>query len=231
VLAAAEAIAAIKSAVEKSYGRRGRGSWSATSAAIDAALAALHAGGPRAGGDRDDACKFARAPPVADDDSFVDRVTRRIMAGEGDLIPVSELPVDGSFPVGTAALEKRNLAWRFPVWDAALCTQCGKCALVCPHAAIRSKVFPGGGGPARRRTFKAVPVRSKDYPEGLLMTYQVAPEDCTGCTLCVDICPIRDKSNASHKALNMAPQTTSAEAERGTGRFFRAVCPSTRAGT
>jgi pyruvate-ferredoxin/flavodoxin oxidoreductase len=218
VLPAAEAIAAIKSAVEKSYGRRGSRIVEKNFAAIDAALAALHpvVPGPAA---PDDAASLPD-PAVAGDDSFAARVTRRIMRGEGDLIPVSELPVDGSFPLGTAALEKRSLAMEIPEWDAALCTQCGKCALVCPHAAIRSKVFPDAEMGSAPEEFLAAPVRSKDYPEGLLMAYQVAPEDCTGCTLCVDICPIRDKSNASHKALNMVPQGPRLEAERRNWSFF-----------
>ena len=220
VLPREDAIAAIKGGVEKSYGRRGRRIVDRNFLAVDAALDALHSVVIPASGEEGVAAETSDLSAGGDSQDFVDRVTRRIMAGEGDLIPVSALPEDGSFPVGTAALEKRNLALEIPVWDAGLCTQCGKCALVCPHAAIRSKVFPAEAAAAAPETFKAVPTRSKDYPAGHLMTYQVAPEDCTGCTLCVDICPIRDKSDASHKALNMAPHDELVAAERSNWNFF-----------
>ncbi len=216
VLPRDDAIAAIKAGVEKSYGRRGRRIIDMNHRAIDAALDGLSQvvtqplSTPAA----------EPVPHATEDEGFLEEVTRRIMAGEGDLIPVSAMPEDGSFPLGTAALEKRSLALEIPVWDEALCTQCGKCALVCPHAAIRSKVFPEESAAGAPETFKAVPTKSKDYPAGFLMSYQVAPQDCTGCTLCVDICPIRDKSNASHKALNMAPQAELLTAEAKNWDFF-----------
>ena len=216
ILPAEQAIAAIKGAVEKTYGRRGGRIIERNFQAIDAALAGLHQVEPGA--------VRGKVTPLHADvgsgNSFVEQVTARIMASQGDLIPVSALPADGSFPLGTAALEKRNLALEIPVWDEALCTQCGKCAFVCPHSVIRSKVFSEALLAQAPATFKAAPVRNKDYPAGQLMSYQVAPEDCTGCTLCVDICPIRDKSNASHKAVNMAPIEPLLEEEKANWDFF-----------
>ena len=139
------------------------------------------------------------------------------------MIPVSHLPADGSFPLGTAAFEKRNLALQIPVWDTELCTQCGKCPFVCPHSAIRSKVFHESELQHAPAGFKSAAVKSRDYPDGYRISYQVAPEDCTGCTLCVDICPIRDKSNVSRKALNMAPQPGLRASERDNWQFFTSL--------
>jgi pyruvate-ferredoxin/flavodoxin oxidoreductase len=130
------------------------------------------------------------------------------------------LPIDGTFPTGTAAYEKRNLALAIPVWNSALCTQCGKCPMVCPHAAIRSKLYDTAALETAPSTFQHAPVLGKDFPTGLSISYQVAPEDCTGCGLCVDICPIRDKSNASRKALNMQPQAPLLTQERQHWDFF-----------
>ena len=129
-----------------------------------------------------------------------------MIAGKGDDLPVSALPVDGTFPTGTAQWEKRNIALEIPVWDEELCIQCGKCVLVCPHAVIRAKVY------ARRllaRRARDLQVRRRKL-EGLRRickyTLQVAPEDCTGCALCVEVCPAKSKSEAKHKAINMVPQ-------------------------
>lgn len=143
-----------------------------------------------------------------------------MIAGHGDSLPVSLFPADGTWPSGTAIYEKRNLALQIPVLETDLCTQCGKCVFVCPHAAIRAKVYPAELADQAPATFKHMQPRSKDYPDGLLMSYQVAPEDCTGCTLCVDVCPIRDKSNVSRKALNMADQPPLREAEAANWAFF-----------
>ncbi len=199
-----QAIAAIKRAVEKTYGRKGRRIAEQNYRAIDATMAALQ---------RVDvpatlaAATDGAAPIVAAGlDAFTRRVTIPLIQGKGDALPVSLLPVDGTWPTGTARHEKRNIALEIPVWDEKLCTQCGKCVFVCPHSAIRAKVFPAERVADAPIAFKHVPARSKDYAPGTHMSYQVAPEDCTGCTLCVDVCPIRDKSNVSHKALNMAPQ-------------------------
>lgn len=217
VLPQHEAITAIKHAVEKTYGKKGQRIVELNFQAIDETLASLHqvivptqvsSGFDIISVIKDTAPEFFR------------RVTGEIIAGRGDLLPVSAMPIDGTFPVGTAAFEKRNLALEIPVWETDLCTQCGKCSMVCPHAAIRSKIYPTELLSDTPDTFKSMPMLGKDFPAGLSMTYQVAPEDCTGCTLCVDICPIRDKSNASRKALNMSPQPELADAERENWNFF-----------
>ncbi|HEY7775709.1 MAG TPA: pyruvate:ferredoxin (flavodoxin) oxidoreductase, partial [Kineobactrum sp.] len=218
ILPRQQAIAAIKGAVEKTYGRRGQSIIDRNFKAIDAALAGLHKV-PRGTVDAGEAALQAGEPGPSGN-GFIKKVTARIMAGHGDLIPVSALPADGSFPLGTAALEKRTLALEIPVWDEALCTQCGKCAFVCPHSVIRSKIFSAAELAAAPAGFKAAPVRNKDYPQDHYMAYQVSPQDCTGCTLCVDICPIRDKSNASHKAINMAPIEPLLEQEKDNWAFF-----------
>jgi pyruvate-ferredoxin/flavodoxin oxidoreductase len=214
-----EAIAAIKTAVEKTYGRKGRRIIDLNFKAIDETLACLHeipvgSPAPLSGRSVD---ALLGAP------DFVRDVTAEIIAGRGDRIPVSLLPDDGSFPLGTAAYEKRNLALEIPVWETDLCTQCGKCPFVCPHTAIRSKVFPESELESAPPGFKSAPVKAKGFPDGYHISYQVAPEDCTGCTLCVDICPIRDKSNVSRKALNMAPQPELLAQERENWRFFETL--------
>jgi pyruvate-ferredoxin/flavodoxin oxidoreductase len=198
------AIKAIKDAVEKTYGRKGKRLVELNFKAIDETLANLH---EVTVPERTDAT-FDLTKPVPDNaPDFVRKVTGEIIAGRGDEIPVSLLPDDGTYPLGTAAWEKRNLALEIPVLDENLCTQCGKCPLVCPHGVIRSKVFDESLLSSAPDTFKSMAIKGKDFDQGLRMSYQVAPEDCTGCGLCADICPIRDKSNASHKALNMVTYT------------------------
>ena len=216
ILPTEAAIASIKSAVEKTYGRKGRRITELNFKAIDETLACLHqvasAGKVKA---------REQVPTLTDGAStFVQQVTAQIIAGRGDMISVSQMPDDGSYPLGTAAYEKRNLALEIPVWETDICTQCGKCPFVCPHSAIRSKVFHESALEHAPATFKSAPVKAKGYPEGYHISYQVAPEDCTGCTLCVDICPIRDKSKASRKALNMAPQPALRATERDNWDFF-----------
>ncbi len=128
-------------------------------------------------------------PPLVPDEApdFVKRVTAVMLADQGDRLPVSAFPIDGTWPTGTAKWEKRNIAAEIPVWDAQLCIQCNKCALVCPHAAIRVKVYPAATLGDAPSTFKHVPFKSTDLPGEY--TVQVAPEDCTGCALCVMMCP------------------------------------------
>ena len=217
VLPQTEAIEAIKHAVEKTYGKKGRRIVELNFKAIDDTLAGLH----QVILPTQTSSSFDIMSLIADSaPDFVKRVTAEIIVGRGDLLPVSAMPVDGTFPTGTTAYEKRNLALEIPVWETDLCTECGKCAMVCPHAAIRSKIYPVEALDNAPETFKHAPMLGKDFPAGLAMTYQVAPEDCTGCNLCVDICPIRDKSNVSRKALNMQPQAPLREPERENWDFF-----------
>ena len=216
VLPREEAIARIQDSIRKAYARKGPGVVERNLAAVDATLAELHRVivPATASADR------ARPPVVAADaPDFVQRVTAMMLAGKGDLLPVSAFPVDGTWPVGTARWEKRNLATEIPVWDEALCIQCNKCALVCPHAAIRAKIYPPAARDGAPATFKSVPWRAHDH-EGYGYTIQVAPEDCTGCTLCVTVCPAKDKSNPRHKALEMQPQAPLRDAERDNFGFF-----------
>jgi len=212
-----EAISSIKDAVQKTYGQKGKRIVELNYQAIDKTLAALHE--VTIPGKISSKVKLI-SPVSKDAPEFVRNVTAEIIAGRGDKIPVSLLPNDGTFPLGTAAYEKRNLALEIPVWDEDLCTQCGKCPLVCPHAAIRSKIVPESVLQNAPASFKHKPMLGKDFPQGMHISYQVAPEDCTGCGLCVDICPIRDKRNVSHKALNMAAQPPLREQERTNWDFF-----------
>ncbi|MDX8130280.1 pyruvate:ferredoxin (flavodoxin) oxidoreductase [Methylomonas sp. OY6] len=217
VLPQEQAIAAIKHAVEKTYGKKGQRIVDLNFKAIDETLAGLrHVPLPKqADSGFDIAALIADSAP-----EFIRRVTGEIIAGRGDALPVSAMPADGTFPTGTAAYEKRNLALEIPVWETDLCTQCGKCPMVCPHAAIRSKIVPNEALSNAPETFKHAAMLGKDFPAGLSISYQVAPEDCTGCGLCVDICPIRDKSNASRKALNMRPQAPLREPESQNWDYF-----------
>jgi pyruvate-ferredoxin/flavodoxin oxidoreductase len=147
-------------------------------------------------------------------------LTLPIYHGHGDALPVSMLPVDGTWPLGTAQYEKRNIALEIPVWEPDLCTQCGKCVFVCPHTAIRSRLFSAESALDAPPTFKHVPAKSKDFPAGTHISYQVAAEDCTGCGDCVEACPIHDKSNVSRRAVNMAPIDPLRDQERDNLAFF-----------
>jgi len=216
VLPASEAIACIKGAIEKTYAKRGPEVIQQNFAAVDAALAHLHtvatAGRPSGSAPR---------PPVvsASAPAFVQRVTAMMLAGKGDLLPVSAFPVDGTWPVGTSQWEKRNLALEVPVWEPRICIQCNQCVLACPHAAIRAKVYEPShldGAPA---TFVSDQFKSVDL-KGLRYTLQCAVEDCTGCGLCVEVCPAKDKSQARLKAINMAEQRPRRDAERENYAFF-----------
>jgi pyruvate-ferredoxin/flavodoxin oxidoreductase len=150
---------------------------------------------------------------------FVQNVLGQIAGGKGDLLPVSAFPAGGAFPTGTAQYEKRNIAQFIPVWDKDLCIQCGKCSMVCPHAVIRAKVYSADLAEKAPATFKSTKPKWKGM-EDQLFTLQIAPEDCTGCGVCVDICPAKNKSDASKKAINMASQPEIRESERANWEFF-----------
>ena len=150
---------------------------------------------------------------------FVKRVTARMLEGNGDLLPVSALPVDGAFPTGTARWEKRSLAAEIPIWDPSICIDCGKCAIVCPHSTIRTKVFGPEALEGAPDGFASKDFRSRDLP-GMKLTVQVAPDDCTGCGVCVEVCPAHSKEEVKHKAINMTPVDQFLERERERWDFF-----------
>jgi pyruvate-ferredoxin/flavodoxin oxidoreductase len=213
-----EAIAAIKYAVDKTYGRKSKRLVELNYRAIDTTLAELHQVViPLPAGDAEAVPAPSATAAVPD---FVRDLTLPIYQGHGDRLPVSLLPADGTWPLGTAQYEKRNIALEIPVWDADLCTQCGKCVFVCPHTAIRARAFSAEAAASAPPSFKHVPARSKDFPAGTHISYQVAPEDCTGCGDCVEACPIHDKSNVSRRAVNMAPLDPLRDQERDNFAFF-----------
>ncbi|MGB5035197.1 MAG: pyruvate:ferredoxin (flavodoxin) oxidoreductase [Blastocatellia bacterium] len=216
VLPREKAIEAIKASIVETYGRKGDDIVKMNLDAVDSTLENLHevavpavAG---AGFEMPDAVA-AGAP------KFVRDVLGEIIAGRGDLLPVSAMPCDGTFPTGTATWEKRNIALEIPVWDTQVCIQCGKCAMVCPHSVIRIKVFDPSELEKAPPTFKACDSRDKEWA-GLQYSIQVAPEDCTGCGICVDVCPAKNKSETRLKALNMASQPPLREPERDNWNFF-----------
>ena len=210
------AIAKIKDSIRKTYGKRGEPVVRQNFAAVDAALAHLHRISVP-GQVTNTANRMAPAPEALPE--FVQKVTAEIIAGRGDQLPVSAFPVDGTYPVGTSQWEKRNIALEVPVWEPDLCIECGKCVLVCPHATIRAKVFDEGALATAPDGFKHMPAKWRELPDKRY-TIQVAVEDCTGCRLCVEVCPAKDKSNVSRKALNMHPQLPLRDRERINWDFF-----------
>ena len=153
---------------------------------------------------------------------FVKKVTAVLMAGDGDQLPVSAFPVDGTFPTGTTKYEKRAIAQMIPVWDPSICIDCGKCAMVCPHATIRMKVFPTAAAASAPAGFLTKEFKSRELTDHRL-TVQVAPDDCTGCGVCVDVCPAKSKTDSSHKAINMEPVEDHADVERRSWDFFLSI--------
>lgn len=217
-----EAIAAMKRSIEDVYGRRGRAIVERNHAAIDRALAAMSRLDVPERLTPDEVAEVT-APAVAEpSDSFEARVTAALIAGGGDLLPVSAMPVDGTFPTGTARIEKRKLAGEIPIWEPDLCIDCGKCAIVCPHAAIRLKVYDPDAIGAAPDGFPTKSFRSRELP-GHQLTVQVAPDDCTGCGVCVDVCPAHDKTEVKRKSINLQPAAEHADVERDRWDFFTEI--------
>jgi pyruvate-ferredoxin/flavodoxin oxidoreductase len=216
VLPREQAIAAIKHAIEKTYRKRGEGVVQKNFAAVDATLAHL-AEVPVPAAPTSSRLMRRPVPVLAPD--FVQKVTGRLIAGEGDDLPVSALPADGTFPTGTACWEKRNIAQEIPVWDPNVCIQCGKCVLVCPHSVIRAKVYDPAALADAPPTFQSTAARWREFKDRRY-TLQVAPEDCTGCALCVEVCPAKNKSETRLKAINMRPQAPLREPESVNWDFF-----------
>jgi pyruvate-ferredoxin/flavodoxin oxidoreductase len=216
VLPREEAIKQIKKAIQKTYGKRGEAVVQKNFAAVDAALAHLEKVElPAAATSSFDltGAFSSRAP------RFVHDVLGKMAAGKGDLIPVSAIPAGGAFPSATAQWEKRNIAQFIPVWEKDLCIQCGKCVMVCPHAVIRAKIYSGSLADKSPATLKWAKPKWRGM-EDQRYTLQVAPEDCTGCAVCVEVCPVKSKSDASKKAINMAPQAPLREPERQNWEYF-----------
>jgi len=220
ILPQEQAMAAVRRAVEKSYGRRGRKIVEVNLAAVDRALAELH---QLTVPDRVSSTTPLREVIPEGAPDFVTRVTARILAGEGHLLPVSALPVDGTFPTGTTKYEKRAIAQEIPIWDKDICIDCGKCAIVCPHNAIGMKVLPPEDLDGAPDTFATKPFKSRDLTTPHLLSIQVSPDDCTGCGVCVEQCPAVSKSVVGHKAINMEPVTEHRDVERVNYDFFRDI--------
>lgn len=216
VLPRAQAIAHIKHSIEKTYGKRGADIVQKNYAAVDRTLDNL----VEVKVPKQVTSQFDLRPAVPlEAPQFVQQVTAEIIAGRGEALPVSALPIDGTYPSGTSQWEKRNIALEIPVWDEKICIQCGKCVLICPHAVIRAKVYQPNLLDDAPATFKSADARWKEFP-GMKYSLQVSPEDCTGCTLCVEICPVKNKSESRRKAINMAPQPPLREQEDTNWNFF-----------
>ncbi|NOX37976.1 MAG: pyruvate:ferredoxin (flavodoxin) oxidoreductase [Calditrichaeota bacterium] len=215
-----EAIQKIKDAIVKTYGKRGEEIVQQNFRAVDQALENLH---PVSVPDQATST-FDISPPVPDQaPDFVKNVLGKIIAGLGDTLPVSAFPADGTFPSGTAQWEKRNISQEIPVWDEKTCIQCGKCAFVCPHAVIRIKVYDKQYAEAAPEGFKYTLARGREWEPDTYYTIQVSPEDCTGCQLCVEVCPAKNKENTRLKALNMAPQAPILEQEKVNWEYFLSI--------
>lgn len=216
VLPREEAIFRIKDAIRKTYGKRGESVVQRNFAAVDSALTNLYEVEVP-----DQATSGKPLPPTVPTEApeFVQKVTASMLAGDGDLLPVSALPSDGTYPSATARWEKRQIALEVPVWEPDLCIQCGKCVLVCPHSVIRAKVLDAAALEAAPESFKSHEARWREFPESRF-TLQTAVDDCTGCSLCVQVCPARDRTRVSRRALNMRPVESVRERQRKNWDFF-----------
>ncbi len=236
VLPQEEAITKIKQAIEKTYGKKGAEVVRMNLQAVDETLENLQKVEVKPGKKLltpvqtrhgaslqlltpNSSLLTPNSPLPSAAPEFVQKVLGKMMAWQGDELPVSALPVDGTFPTGTSKWEKRNVAQEIPVWEADICVQCNKCVMVCPHAAIRSKVYATGELTNAPVAFKSTNAKDKDF-SGQKFTIQVAPEDCTGCGICVDICPAKNKLQPERKAINMEPQLPLREQERENWNFF-----------
>jgi pyruvate-ferredoxin/flavodoxin oxidoreductase len=219
VLPPDEAIAKIKETIKKTYEKKGMEVVQKNHAAVDETLANMHEVRVP------EAVTASHGRPAIVSDAapdFVKRVSAVIIAQKGDMLPVSAFPPDGTWPTATSQWEKRNIALEIPVWDEKVCIQDNKCVLVCPHAAIRAKVYEPSLLDGAPPTFKSIDYRTGDF-KGMKYTLQAAPEDCTGCGICVTVCPAKDKTNPRHKALEMAPQMPLREPEAANYAFFLAL--------
>jgi len=216
VLPRDEAIAQIKKSIKKTYGKRGETVVRQNFEAVDNTLSNLKEVTVPA---QVNSAFGMRAAMSESAPAYVREVLGEILINNGDALPVSRMSADGTYPSGTAQYEKRNIALEIPTWASELCIQCGKCALVCPHASIRMKVYAPEALAGAPETFRSIDANFKEFP-GMRFTIQVAPEDCTGCGLCVEVCPAKDKAQAGRKALNMAPQPPLRETERVNWEFF-----------
>ncbi len=219
VLPRDKAIEAIKYSIKKTYGKKGEEVVAMNLKAVDNTLEHLH---EVAVPDRVNGSGGLLPPISRDAPKFVQDVLGRLSLGEGDELPVSVFPADGTFPTGTAQYEKRNLALDIPVWDEKVCIQCLKCVAICPHATIRAKVYEPAALKGAPATFKSTDSRNPEF-KGWKFTLQVAAEDCTGCSLCVDVCPARNKTETKLKAINMRPQAPLRLPERENWNFFLAL--------
>jgi pyruvate-ferredoxin/flavodoxin oxidoreductase len=221
VLPQEQAIAKIKQAIDKTYGKKGAEVVRMNLQAVDQTLDNLHQVQipVEEKGKWIDVEQSTQNPFPSSVPAFVQEVLGKIMVWQGDDLPVSTLPPDGTFPTGTAKWEKRNVAQEIPFWDGDVCVQCSKCVMVCPHGAIRSKIYQPSELVNAPSTFKSVNAKDRDFANQKF-TIQVAPEDCTGCSICVNVCPAKNKSEPSLKAINMAQQLPLREQERENWDFF-----------